>query len=492
MNQCFTLSFLFALVSVTIIGCASAPTLTNNQILGKYDEIASLDRGLKEATIQGVAILAPEGYEATTENLNEAFKAARKGKQDEAKKAAVQGSNNLAVVNKNAAVSRDLLREVLEVRNRAIANGARNLYPGETSDVDKKLLKASNLIEWGKFEDAKKRRGNLIEEYSQLELAALKHGTVEAAKAVIARVKHEGAAKYAPKTLKLAEEDLSLALSVLDADRTQTEKADVYAKRAKWKAERSGVITQLAKDFNNQNYSQEDVILWQQKQLEIVNTPFGTLLPFDQPNLKVVHGIQQSITNIKQQMKQTQEKLKLAQDKLDSVMVASEHEMTKVRKQYEEERSLTEQQREEQTQRMRDERQRFENVQTLFTGSEAKVFQIGQNVLISAHGFGFPSGQSEIQTDNFPLLNKVIRAINIFPQSRVEVSGHTDSRGNDELNFTISNLRALKVGKFLREVGDISADRITTIGYGEARPVASNETKDGRAANRRVEILIIN
>jgi outer membrane protein OmpA-like peptidoglycan-associated protein len=72
------------------------------------------------------------------------------------------------------------------------------------------------------------------------------------------------------------------------------------------------------------------------------------------------------------------------------------------------------------------------------------------------------------------------------------VTGHTDSTGADNINQSISEARAEKVGKFLTEVGEIASSRITTSGYGESRPVASNETAAGRAENRRVEIKIIN
>ena len=82
--------------------------------------------------------------------------------------------------------------------------------------------------------------------------------------------------------------------------------------------------------------------------------------------------------------------------------------------------------------------------------------------------------------------------IDIFPDSKIRVSGHTDSTGSDAVNMKLSEERAGKVAKFLTEVGGIAADRITVNGYGESRPVASNETADGRAANRRVEILIEN
>jgi outer membrane protein OmpA-like peptidoglycan-associated protein len=151
------------------------------------------------------------------------------------------------------------------------------------------------------------------------------------------------------------------------------------------------------------------------------------------------------------------------------------------RSQYEQELSLTAEQR-----------AAIDKVQGLFTPAEARVYQQKQNVLISAHGFRFPSGGSEIGTENFALMNKIIQAVQTFPSSYIEISGHTDSAGSDALNKKLSQARADNVAKFLVEVGNIAASRIIATGYGEDRPVASNETPEGRAANRRVEILINN
>ncbi|MBT8126191.1 MAG: OmpA family protein [Gammaproteobacteria bacterium] len=146
---------------------------------------------------------------------------------------------------------------------------------------------------------------------------------------------------------------------------------------------------------------------------------------------------------------------------------------------------------ENEQQREQADRQKFEKVQVIFNAAEANVYRQRQNVLISAHGFQFPSGQSEIQTDNFPLMNKINHAIK-FPDSRIEVAGHTDAAGAANINLKLSEARAAKVSKFLAEVGEIAPKRIMTRGYGETRPVASNETREGRAENRRVEIMIIN
>ena len=89
-------------------------------------------------------------------------------------------------------------------------------------------------------------------------------------------------------------------------------------------------------------------------------------------------------------------------------------------------------------------------------------------------------------------MNKIIQAVKTFPESSIEISGHTDSTGSAEVNKSLSQKRADSVARFLVEVGGISASRVLATGYGKERPVASNETPEGRAANRRVEILIRN
>ena len=94
--------------------------------------------------------------------------------------------------------------------------------------------------------------------------------------------------------------------------------------------------------------------------------------------------------------------------------------------------------------------------------------------------------------DMVDLMNKIIQAVKTFPESHVEIAGHTDSTGSASVNRNLSRARAANVARFLVEVGGIPASQVTATGYGEERPVASNETAAGRAANRRVEVLIIN
>ncbi|MEZ5778979.1 MAG: OmpA family protein [Paracoccaceae bacterium] len=94
--------------------------------------------------------------------------------------------------------------------------------------------------------------------------------------------------------------------------------------------------------------------------------------------------------------------------------------------------------------------------------------------------------QPAIQNDLFAVADNVNR----YPNSRIEVIGHTDNTGSAAYNQDLSERRASAVGAVLRGAG-VSGGRIVTYGRGESSPVASNLTPEGRAQNRRVEILII-
>ncbi len=86
-------------------------------------------------------------------------------------------------------------------------------------------------------------------------------------------------------------------------------------------------------------------------------------------------------------------------------------------------------------------------------------------------------------------LNNLVAVLNKYPNTNIEVQGHTDPRGSDEYNMGLSERRAGAVADYLKGQG-IVASRITTKGYGESAPAYTNDTDEGMAQNRRVEFLI--
>jgi len=77
------------------------------------------------------------------------------------------------------------------------------------------------------------------------------------------------------------------------------------------------------------------------------------------------------------------------------------------------------------------------------------------------------------------------------PNIKVEIGGHTDSGGSEKANLKISEKRALSAKKYLQDKFNISGDRMITKGYGSSKPIADNNTSEGRAKNRRVEFKVI-
>ncbi|WP_431162138.1 OmpA family protein [Flagellimonas beolgyonensis] len=102
----------------------------------------------------------------------------------------------------------------------------------------------------------------------------------------------------------------------------------------------------------------------------------------------------------------------------------------------------------------------------------------------------FDTGKSSIKAESTSVMVDIIQILNEYPNAKFTVEGHTDSVGSESTNQKLSESRANSVRDFLIDKG-IAADRLTAIGYGEAKPIATNNTRAGRAQNRRVEINLV-
>lgn len=102
----------------------------------------------------------------------------------------------------------------------------------------------------------------------------------------------------------------------------------------------------------------------------------------------------------------------------------------------------------------------------------------------------FKTNSEEIEERSHPMLKEIARVLEINPDMRIRVEGHSDSTGDDDYNLDLSQRRADSVRLFLLENG-AARGQVTAVGHGERRPIASNATPEGRAKNRRVEFHIL-
>lgn len=102
----------------------------------------------------------------------------------------------------------------------------------------------------------------------------------------------------------------------------------------------------------------------------------------------------------------------------------------------------------------------------------------------------FDTGKSSIKAESTSVMVDIITILKEYPNAKFTVEGHTDSVGSEKLNQSLSESRALSVKEFLVDKG-IEEFRLSAVGYGESKPMATNNTRAGRAQNRRVEINLV-
>ena len=121
---------------------------------------------------------------------------------------------------------------------------------------------------------------------------------------------------------------------------------------------------------------------------------------------------------------------------------------------------------------------------------ETEMMETG---MIRLQDINFDTGKARIKPDSYQVLDDVGQILGRWPQLRIEIGGHTDSRGSDARNQQLSEARAKAVRDYLtNKFPELDAEQFTVVGYGERQPISTNTTTLGRAKNRRVEFKVLN
>ncbi len=114
---------------------------------------------------------------------------------------------------------------------------------------------------------------------------------------------------------------------------------------------------------------------------------------------------------------------------------------------------------------------------------------VGSSVIL--HDLHFETAKAVITKESYPALNMVADFLQSHPNFHIEISGHTDAQGNDDQNLALSEERAKAVIAYFQKHGFINQERMVAKGYGKTKPIATNDTPEGRLQNRRVELTIL-
>ena len=140
----------------------------------------------------------------------------------------------------------------------------------------------------------------------------------------------------------------------------------------------------------------------------------------------------------------------------------------------------------------KEQEEKLVSARKLLNPSEGEILYNATNdLVVRLPGLQFAASKAEITDQQVPLLEKVKTILEMFPGNKLVVEGHTDDRGEAAANMQLSEKRAYAVQQYLRQALSMSAEQIHATGFGADKPVASNQSPEGRAKNRRIDIVIL-
>jgi outer membrane protein OmpA-like peptidoglycan-associated protein len=469
--------FLFLLINIHLL-LAQTENLTEESLFQGVRE------NLAKAKSQQVDILSPKNYQNAWDEYSLAYEKFKKGGElKEIQKRLEKVKGYLAEAYKIAEVARVPFASLLQAREKALKANAPEFAPDLYELAKKALEEASLRIEAGDLNGAREKAKSAEVKFNQAELKAIKGSILGEAKKSIEEAKLKARAdKYAPLTLKNSEDLLTSTEQLLNTERYAAEDATAKAEQSAYQARHAIYLSSKFQNLKIDYSSLEKLVLEQENLITRIAKNLDYTPEFDQGSEKPVESIILAIVNLKREKKELLSELKEKEDKIKELS-----EQLDIL----EERVAQKEAGYKELELKSIEEEQFLSLEKFFTKEEANVIKEGKNIVIRLYSINFPSGKSTILPESFGFLSKVQKAIRDFPERKIVIEGHTDSMGDETYNQELSLFRAKAVTAYLIANMGLAEDRISYTGYGESKPVASNDTNEGRSLNRRIDVVLV-
>ncbi len=451
---------------------------------------AGLAAALDKARAEQVDALAPVSFAEAVAARDAAVKDASRGRNPDKVRARVQeGEAALRRATTAAAAARQLLGTVIKAREDALTAEAPKFAAPAWQKAAERFRDAMAENEKNDTKNAQRRAAEAEVLLREAELIAIKGGILDEARTLIAQADEAKVGKLAPRSLQAAKRYLTEAEQEIQRNRYDVSSPRKLAAQARYEARHATYLAQLIervlKEENDDQAGLEGLILSWEEPLRRIAGEMELSAQFDK-------GVQAPMQEINEHAgQQAQEVRRLKQELADreDQLAALNNQMQRLESRLggvsEERVSL---------QRRVDAQERLRTsvaaLEASFTADEARVVRQGDDVVLSLLGIKFPSGRSTIDAGSAALMKKVQQGLALFPGASISVEGHTDANGSDSTNLILSQDRADAVRQYLVSNFGLNPEKVSSVGYGEARPVATNETPAGRTRNRRIDLVI--
>ncbi len=464
----FEKRFIPRILVVLILTCSSVLFAQD----AKESIFGDVQKKIDEAREQGAELLSPEFYKQAVECFQEANQLYLNNESTrDVREKLTEADRNCTRAMEVVNLAKITLKEPMIARVDALNVQADQLAAELFKEGENKFFEAATEIEDGDIEDARDKGSDSEEFFRKAELKAIKGAILGEARNLVNKARDQGCLDVAPSTFQYAQNLLNETEELLTNNRYAKEDATIKAEECEYQARHAMYLTQLIETLSDDERNWEKLQLGYEDILTGFATQFNENPRYDAGMNDAVNTIQSNIIELQTERDRLRAEVTKLQEEYDVVReeaTLSSAELAKV----EELES------------------KIKKIKSLFTPGEAKVAYDSESLVIRLHGLTFPSGKSIIQPEYFSLLSKVQEAIKIFPDRHILLEGHTDSQGNAATNKRLSEERASAVREYIIANMGISREQITSVGFGSEKPVASNKTTEGRALNRRIDVVI--
>ncbi len=453
----FVQPFIFtALTAVFAVGCAHSiqkheyPATTNPTA-----EITQLEADLAAAAKNQAHVLSPNHFADARKKLDEA----KKENQDADSNSDTledlgYARAHLNAANEITAKAEAAIPEVVKARATAIESDAPKFRAKELKKADADLMDRTEDFENGKWEVSVKERGELQKKYIDVQIMATKAAYLDETKGLIEAARKMDAKKYTEATLASALAKLQTAERTIETDVNNTAAIVRTSDDARREAKRLVALTEVARDSKNKS-PEELALAMEAKQKEIARSEAEAArsqnrLSDARETIQTQRGVIAMTAEEKAELEGQKAKLEGEQAYNAAFAKAAE----------------------------------------TFTKDEAVVYRQGDNLVVRLKQVQFPTGRSDLPADSMNVLAKVKDVIETMGAEKVVVEGHTDATGSKAKNKTLSEKRAQAVAQYFVANDVVPSEQVQAQGFGDTKPLMSNKTKDGRAQNRRVDVVI--
>lgn len=480
-----TIYLLSILIFIVLTGC-SGPNLKVAPVAisdNPSSKIFELQETLATGRTQQINVLSPSWYAKADIYLDKArYGLANNDSVAEILQNVAYGHASFDKAKGYALIAQSAISQAIRARELANVAGAASLGD-DYQQMEDQFIALTTDIEDNNLTHAEKNEAKVAKGFADLELRVIKENTLGEVRSLLASNIKNGAGNLAPVTLEETQKDLAAADQFITQQRYEREEMQNKANAALFQAQRLGQIMTMSNSFKNM--LPEDISLQQENRLHQINSKLGGRDFRNEPIDLQLQNILESVASLQDDNKYLKEKRQQDKNKIDV--------LEKQNKEAQREHELITLQEKESKARLEADRhfqQLFNEVQGMFTQDQAEVYKQGKNLVIRLKTIHFPVGKDLIMPDNYALLSQVRKAIRTFSEPEVVIEGHTDSTGSTAINAQLSQNRAEAVRQYFIASGALEEQNLTAIGYGSERPLATNDTAEGRAINRRIDVII--